>query len=81
MPPPPPPPPPSVHGVLYSDLKNCNIDVSRILCQNYIKEFMQVNDSNKLTISDKSLLILSASIDELRTAWKGTLDGGAPNGS
>ena len=40
-----------------------------------------VNDSDKLTIKDKSFSILSASIDELRTAWKGTLDGGAPNGS
>ncbi|MEC7435651.1 MAG: AIR synthase-related protein, partial [Candidatus Thermoplasmatota archaeon] len=40
-----------------------------------------VNDTDRLTIQDKSLLILSASIDELRTAWKGTLDGGAPNGS
>ena len=34
-------------------LKNCNIDVSRILCQNYIKEFMQVNDSNILIAANK----------------------------
>ena len=40
-----------------------------------------VNDSDKLIIKDKSLSILSASIDELRTAWKGTLDGGAPDDS
>ena len=40
-----------------------------------------VNDSDILTINDKSIPILSTSIDELRTAWKGTLDGGGPDGS
>ena len=34
-------------------LKSCNIDVSRILCRNYIKEFMQVNDSNILIAANK----------------------------
>ena len=34
-------------------LKNCNINVSNILCQNYIKEFVQVNDSNILIAANK----------------------------
>ena len=37
-----------------------------------------VNNNDNLIVTDKSVPILSKSIPELRAAWKGTLDGGAP---
>ena len=37
-----------------------------------------VEDNDNLTISNQGIPVLSKSIDELRVAWKGTLDGGAP---
>ena len=37
-----------------------------------------VGNTDKLVVTDQGITILTESIDALRTAWKGTLDGGAP---
>ena len=37
-----------------------------------------VGDSDDLVVSNHGTTVLVGSIEELRSAWKGTLDGGGP---